>query len=363
MLGLKHTRKTMSGGLYFGPPGWAPNQWDTIDPPDANGAPATSTPQPTPTSATDLVHVLETATIGKTCPWLPSLRGQLLALGDKPARTIVANFLPAQPESALSHAISTSALDDALLALNTIRYCIKNKSTALVLDRHDRTNRKRWRRITRKSGVRVIPLLNVYPQGDPTVLIWSLLAKKLPVGALPTTLGVLMIDPVTLWALGRFLRTGIPYRDRPVQIFSADTAPKLVLASIGMPIDTLLERANLKFSDQQCIHNGMLTGQEIIPAHNVVQEDTEIISLRPFPATENPTPCIEGGWCVDHCPTALNPAKLYHLTTGLAALSTSEIREAQHCIDCGLCSYVCPTRLPLTQRIVELRALQLQKGA
>ena len=348
MFGFKHTRKTMPGGLYFGSPGWTPDRWDYIDPPPDPAAP----PAPPQTPA-DLVPVLEAGGIGKTAAWLPSLRGQLLALGTSRIRTIVADFLPAQPESALPHAIAALALEDAMLGLTTIRRCVPAKSTAVVLDRHDWTLRKRWRRALRGTGIRSLPLLNCYPQADPTVLLWTLLAQRLPVGASPVTRGVLVVDSVACWALGRFLRAGNPYEHRPVQVLAAGAAPRLLLAPIGLPIDTLLQHAGLEFLNQQCIRNGMLAGQEITPADEVVEEDTEIIAVRPFPAAENPTPCIECGWCVDHCPTALNPAKLYHLSP--AAAATPDGREARHCIDCGLCSYVCPTRLPLTQRIVELR--------
>jgi Na+-translocating ferredoxin:NAD+ oxidoreductase subunit C len=199
-----------------------------------------------------------------------------------------------------------------------------------------------------------VPLLNRYPQADPTVLIWTLLAQRLSVGALPTSIGVLLVDPVTCWALGRFLRDGTTYQYRPVQVFVEDRAPQLVLAPLGMAIDALLTHVGVPFGNQQCIRNGMLTGRQIDSAHNVVEEDTEMIAVRRFPAVENPTPCIECGWCVDHSPTALNPAKLYH--QNFAGGPGGDGREARHCIDCGLCSYVCPTRLPLTQRIVDLRA-------
>jgi Na+-translocating ferredoxin:NAD+ oxidoreductase subunit C len=349
---LNRIRKNMQGGLYFGPPGWAPQRWEILDPAPAAVPPAARAALG---NVRDLLETAEAAAIGKTSCWLPSLRAQLMAVNSGGVRAIIADFLPFQPESGLPHAVAACAIDDAKLGLEIVRRCVPARSTAVVLDRHDRASRKRWRVATRKSGIRIMPLLNVYPQADPTVLIWTLLARKLPVGALPPAADVLMLDPVTCWALGQFVRSGETYQQRPVQIFSADTAPRLVLAPIGMPIDTLLNRLELKHQHRQCIRNGMLTGEEIDPATTVVAEDTEMISTRHRPVLEKPTPCIECGWCVDHCPTALNPARLYH--TAIATPNAgADAGEARHCIECGLCSYVCPTRLPLSQNITQLRA-------
>jgi electron transport complex protein RnfC len=352
MLGLNGKRKNMPGGLYFGPPGWTPQRWRILDaasvvaPPSARHAMA---------NTQDLLDAVEVAGIGRTAPWLHSLRAQLQAVKPEGVRAIIANFLPLQPESALPRAIAENGMDDAILGLDIVRRCVPAKSISVVIDRHDRAARKQCRNATRKSGMRVVPLLNVYPQADPTVLIWTLLGQKLCVGELPPVADVLMLDPVACWALGRFVRQSDLYRRRPVQIFSADAAPQVVLASIGMPIDALLTQLELKYTHRQCIRNGMLTGEEIDPAASVIAGDTEMLSLRPRPAVENPSPCIECGWCVDHCPTALNPAQLYH--GALAAPHAGmEAGESRHCIECGLCSYVCPTRLPLMRTIAELRS-------
>ena len=109
-------------------------------------------------------------------------------------------------------------------------------------------------------------------------------------------------------------------------------------------------------------------GEEVDPVHFRVQADTDSITVREVPVAETPSPCFACGWCVDVCPTALNPVNLLDLaehaqhaaggteSAAIAALLRShEAREALHCVGCGLCSYVCPTRLPLTQQTLRLR--------
>jgi len=98
----------------------------------------------------------------------------------------------------------------------------------------------------------------------------------------------------------------------------------------------------------------MMSGEEIIP-EAIITATTESISARPRPTVETSTPCIECGWCVDHCPTDLNPLHLHELSQDPLRSSLNESLESLHCIGCGLCSYVCPTRLPLTQSTLDLR--------
>jgi electron transport complex protein RnfC len=68
----------------------------------------------------------------------------------------------------------------------------------------------------------------------------------------------------------------------------------------------------------------------------------------------NPDPCIRSGWCVENCPVRINPAALLEA----AQDNDSAMAEAyglHACIECGICSYVCPSRLPLLPSIRALR--------
>jgi electron transport complex protein RnfC len=99
----------------------------------------------------------------------------------------------------------------------------------------------------------------------------------------------------------------------------------------------------------------MMAGMLINPATETITGHTEALALRPPPRAEKPAACIECGWCVDHCPTQLNPVGLYDLARSAADAHAALASEAEFCIGCGLCSYVCPTRLPLTRTIIDLR--------
>jgi electron transport complex protein RnfC len=204
------------------------------------------------------------------------------------------------------------------------------------------------------------------------VLLRSLFARKVGPLDLPTQAGRVIVDPVACWALGRWNRSQRPLDERPVQLFvraeRRDVAPRVVMARLGETVESFLQRCGTPSEGRQVIVNGMLAGEEVDPHSAVVAADTESVAVRARPEPEEPAACIACGWCLDHCPTALNPIGLYELSlkTDAAKLQRASparmtnARESLYCLGCGLCSYVCPTRLPLMQGVLELQALAVR---
>jgi electron transport complex protein RnfC len=201
--------------------------------------------------------------------------------------------------------------------------------------------------------------LNRDPQAEPTLLVRSLLGRVLGVGALPPTVGCMIVDPVICWALGRHLRTGQGFGERPVQLFVQGCAsPRLVMGRVGETVAELCRRHGVKedLGTLQVIVNGMMAGREVAAGTERVGWDTEAVTVRQRVAAEEAAPCVSCGWCIDVCPTGLTPVRLMELAQANgASVQSKAAQEARHCIACGLCSYVCPTRLPLMEKTVELK--------
>jgi electron transport complex protein RnfC len=59
-------------------------------------------------------------------------------------------------------------------------------------------------------------------------------------------------------------------------------------------------------------------------------------------------PCISCGRCIDACPFGLSPTRLYKLIDHLDYNGAMD-EGLMDCKECGCCSYVCPSAIPLVQ--------------
>jgi len=82
--------------------------------------------------------------------------------------------------------------------------------------------------------------------------------------------------------------------------------------------------------------------------------ERSLLTLLPPSRPMAAQPCINCGWCVDVCPTGLDPVRMdQQIHTGDHNAWLGD--QLVWCIDCGLCSYVCPSCIPLAQRFRDTR--------
>lgn len=203
--------------------------------------------------------------------------------------------------------------------------------------------------------VEVIALPDKYPQCDPIILTKTLLDLEVPPGGDPLDLGVLVLP------LGatRGIADAV-FDDRPTTHVLITVAGDAVerrgtfLAPIGLPVERLAQRVGLRGEVRTAVCGGPLTGVEITRSDSVITSTTVAILLFAGEPAHRPMPCVHCGWCVEDCPVGLDPVSLAQLELQ-ATVDPAVVPELRACVDCGLCSYVCPSRLPLAATIARTR--------
>ena len=225
-----------------------------------------------------------------------------------------------------------------------------------------------------QSAIEVVGLNIKYPQGSEKQLIKSVLKREVPSGKLPMDLGVVVNNIGTAYAIYNAVRYGKPLIERVVAITGDGVKePKNILAKIGTSFDFLIQNCGgFAGEPEKVIMGGPMMGIAQYTLKVPVIKGTSgivVFSKNPPSSPFNKggqgglyQPCIRCGRCIDNCPMGISP-NLYGLffERSMYGGGTDFVNEAYKlnitdCIECGVCSYVCPSNRPLVQFIKHLKS-------
>ncbi len=198
--------------------------------------------------------------------------------------------------------------------------------------------------------VEIAALSDKYPQCHPTLLVKTILDREIPPGGTTLDVETLVLPLSTVRAAGHAY-----WHDEPMTHVVMTVAGDAVdhagtyRVAIGTPLRELAQRVGLYRPVKSAVWGGPFTGVAITNDHAVVTADTTALLLFAEAEVDPSAPCVHCGWCVEDCPVGLSPTSL--IDPGYARRSPTYAAELNACIDCGLCTYVCPSKLPLAETI------------
>ncbi len=193
-----------------------------------------------------------------------------------------------------------------------------------------------------------------YPQGGEKMLITAVTGREVPSGGLPMDVGCIVQNVGSLKAIAEAFDEGKPLIDRGLTLSGkACVAPKNIVVPIGtvmadLPPEVLgLDEKALK----KVLFGGPMMGTSVPSLDIPVQKNTSgvlLLSAEEAKVNEEGA-CIRCGRCLKACACRLTPVMMN------ASLKANELEEAAgfgllDCIECGACSFVCPSHIHLVQR-------------
>ena len=213
-------------------------------------------------------------------------------------------------------------------------------------------------------GIEVKQLPCRYPQGAEKVLIENCTGREVPFPGLPSDVGVIVMNVTSVAFVSKYLETGMPLTTKRLTV-DGDIVkePKNVEVLIGTPIQELLDFCGgLTAQPGKVLYGGPMMGtcvadlsQPILKNNNAVLAFSEKLARLP-----QKTNCIHCGRCVNACPLGLAAKDIVKAYENGNVELLREL-NADLCMSCGTCSFVCPAKRPLAPSIA-LAKIMMKNG-
>lgn len=204
------------------------------------------------------------------------------------------------------------------------------------------------------DNIKVVSLKTKYPQGSEKHLIYAVTKKEVPSGKLPADVGVVVqnVDSACAVYNAAIFRQPVLSRVITVSGGAIDT-PSNFRVKLGTSFEDVIQNAGGFIGNVKKIVMGG-------PMMGIAQQDTNAPVIKTTSAIlafdeseiykKEKNPCIRCAKCVNACPMRLVPATL---TTAAQNddFDTLLKYNALDCIECGICSYICPSDRGCTQAI------------
>lgn len=285
----------------------------------------------------------------------------------KPIHTLIINGCECEPYLTSDYRLMLEApapiIAGALLAARSVG------AERIVIGVEDNKMQavKALRQAAEGTGIQVGVVQTKYPQGSEKHLIQAVVKRQVPLGGLPSDVGVAISNVGTVACIARAVMRKKPLTHRVISVTGGGIAnPSNVLAPIGITFGELIDFCGgLKSDAVRLVAGGPMMGFAFANPNTPVTKGTSGLTVlsRAEVTTGTETACVRCGKCVDVCPMNLVPTKIA-MACRHGNIGLSRRYNIMGCFECGCCAYICPAHIPLVQliRAGKARVVATSKG-
>jgi len=285
----------------------------------------------------------------------------------KQARWLVVNGCECEPYLTSDHRIMLEWADSIFLGIRVLQKILATKKTYIGVETNKWDAIKSLEsRIPPDLECELVPLEVKYPQGAEKMLITAILKRDVPSGKLPIDIHVVVQNVGTIAGIGDLFAFGQPLIERVVTVSGPGVRnPTTLLAPVGTRLSDILGYCGGVADDlREILFGGPMMGvpQQFLDVP-ILKGTSGIVCLTESQLqARTESPCIRCSACLDACPVFLNPSTLGSLARAARYEEMLDF-HIMDCMECGACSYVCPSNIPLVQRFRVAKGLLREQQA
>ena len=282
----------------------------------------------------------------------------------KKVDTVILNGAECEPYITCDHALMLQEPVSIIDGLAYITNAVGAKKGIIAIEDNKRDAYGKVKASVRTDNIKVELLETKYPEGGEKELIYALLKREVPSGGLPMDCGCIVSNVGTAHAIDRSMKTGLPLTERVITVTGAVKYPSNLKVKIGTKISALIEECGgFIGTPKKVILGGPMMGITQSTLDTPIAKCTTCILILDEKDAKlfEEQPCIRCARCVDACPVQLMPNFIADYSQNKMYEKAQDI-GAKDCIECGICSYVCPTRRELVQWIKTAKAQRIRRN-
>lgn len=280
---------------------------------------------------------------------------KLLPPKDAKAEVVILNGVECEPYLTADHRLMLEHGEEILIGLSILMKAAGVPRGVVGIENNKKDAIAHLQELAKGfAGIEIQPLKVRYPQGGEKQLIDAVMGRQIKSGQLPITVGAIVQNVGTAYAVYEAVQKNKPLFERIVTVTGKElTKPSNFQTRIGTSSAALIEAAGgVPETTGKIISGGPMMGKALVSDNVPVAKGTSGILLLPSTDTKRKTMrnCIRCAKCVSACPMGLNPAFLMRDTV-FKDWEELERGSIVDCIECGSCSFTCPANRPLLDHI------------
>lgn len=274
------------------------------------------------------------------------------------ARYLVVNGAECEPYSTADHRCMVEYADEIIKTIQLIIKIYKVNAAYIAVEEPMTESREALTRAIKENSVEKIfihELPAIYPQGHGALQINQILGIEVKEDQRSGDVGVLQSNVSTIKAIYDAVFENESLYKRIITVTGPMIKnPKNVMVRLGTKVEDIVEACGgFQPGVRINISGGPMMGESFEDLSLPVDKDTTtLLFLKRYPK-EAERACIRCAECVNRCPVSLQPILISNAYRNREYDLGVDLKS-ESCICCGICTYICPSRINLLDDIQKL---------